>query len=349
MPWIAQNGLMKKAMEISAKELLDAGVTSAIDLGAPLKEIIDVRDRINKGEIPGPRMSVSGPWITKTPSAVNTPEMAIGMATLVHTPLEAAAEVDRLADAGVDVIKAYTDLTPADYKAIVTEAHKRHIKVQAHVYSEIDVRNAFEAGVDVLTHVGSGGTAPPYTPELIRDVMNAGRPVVTTIAHRSWLYPDTMAFPERLEDPQLKIDMGPQIWAEVHESLKNWYTVPYFRRSDREVFFREKVAKQWIDSGAIMGMGTDSGSPGNFHTESLWREMKAHVDMGMSPQRVISATTRVNATAILGKPDLGTIEVGKLADVIVVNGNPMYDMTAVSHVDVVVKGGIVYKDLLTKK
>jgi imidazolonepropionase-like amidohydrolase len=109
------------------------------------------------------------------------------------------------------------------------------------------------------------------------------------------------------------------------------------------MFFRERGIKQFIESGAVMGMGTDSGTPMNFHSEALWREIKVHVDMGMAPQRAISAATRVNA-GIIGKArDLGTIEPGKLADIIVVNGNPLFDIVSLSHVEVVVKDGIVYK------
>jgi imidazolonepropionase-like amidohydrolase len=81
----------------------------------------------------------------------------------------------------------------------------------------------------------------------------------------------------------------------------------------------------------------------NFHTEALWREIKAHVDMGMSPLRAIMAATRVNARLVLGLEDRGTIEAGKLADVIVVNGNPLFDIVALSHVEVVVKDGVIYK------
>ena len=109
------------------------------------------------------------------------------------------------------------------------------------------------------------------------------------------------------------------------------------------MFFRERGLKQFIESGAVMGMGTDSGTPMNFHTEALWREIKAHVDMGMTPQRAIMAATRVNARSVLGLPDRGTIEPGKLADIIVVDGNPLFDIVALSHVDVVVKDGVVYK------
>jgi imidazolonepropionase-like amidohydrolase len=82
----------------------------------------------------------------------------------------------------------------------------------------------------------------------------------------------------------------------------------------------------------------------NFHTESLWREIKAHVDLGMSPQRAICAATRINAQ-ILGRGDeLGTIEPGKLADIIVVRGNPLFDITSLANVEVVIKDGRVYKD-----
>ncbi len=67
-PWIAKQGptTLTTVMEIAARQLLNAGVTSAVDLGAPLAQSLSVRDRINKGEIPGPRMSMSGPWITRS-------------------------------------------------------------------------------------------------------------------------------------------------------------------------------------------------------------------------------------------------------------------------------------------
>ena len=62
--------------------------------------------------------------------------------------------------------------------------------MHAHVYAEADVRNALETGIDVLSHAGSAGTAPPYSQQLITDIVNAGRPVVITAAHRSWVYPE---------------------------------------------------------------------------------------------------------------------------------------------------------------
>ena len=342
-PWIVKNGYMEKVMEISAKQLLMAGITTAVDLGGPLKESLSVRDRITKGQIPGPHMLVSGPWVTR--SLGNYPPEMNVMQKLIDTPAEAAAATDELITAGVDVIKAYVNLTPTHYKAITDTAHKRGIRVHAHVYAERDVRNALENGVDVLTHSGSAGTAPPYSQQLITDIVNAGRAIVITAAHRSWVFPDTVGFPERLQDPQLKQDFAliPGLWDEVQNSLKNFQGLGYFARTDREMFFRERGVKQFLESGVVLGMGTDSGTPMNFHTEALWREIKAHVDMGMSPMRAIMAATRVNARSVIGKPDRGTIEPGKLADIIVVNGNPLYDITALSHVETVVKSGVVYK------
>jgi hypothetical protein len=121
---------------------------------------------------------------------------------------------------------------------------------------------------------------------------------VVTAAHRAWIYADTAAFPERLQDPELKTAVRPEIYAEVQRSLKNWRTLGYFQRTDREMLFRERGVKQFIESGAVMGMGTGSGTPMNFHSEALWREIKVHVDMGMTPMRAIQAATAVNAQII---------------------------------------------------
>lgn len=337
-PWISEHGI-EQVMEISAKQLLNAGITSAVDLGAPLKESLSVRDRIKRGEIPGPRMSMSGPWVTRSLGGY-PPVPAFQIK--IDTPAEAAKATEELANAGVDVIKAYVGLTPEHYKAIADTAHKHNLKVHAHVYSPENVRDALNAGIDVLTHVGSAGT-PPYDPELVRAIVEKGRPVVPTAAHRVWIVPATVDFPERLQDPQLKRDFPPDIYKEVQDSLKNWWTLSYFATTDRQIFFGDKSIQQWIDSGAVIGMGTDSGTPMNFHTEALWREMKVFVDHGMSPMRTISAATRVNAR-ILGKAnELGTIEPGKLADIIVVKGNPLFDIVALSNVETVIKDGVVYK------
>jgi imidazolonepropionase-like amidohydrolase len=342
-PWINAHGgdaMLMRVMEIAARQLLMAGVTTTVDLGAPLQPSLMIRDRINKGEVVGTRVLVSGPWISRGAGGA----MQVGFGGVnISTPQEAAQQTEKLAIAGVDHIKAHAGLTLDDYKAIVDAAHAHRIRVHAHVYAEQDVRHALEAGVDVLQHVGSAGTAPPYSPEMIRDIVNAGRPVVVTAAHRAWIYPDTAAFPERLQDPEMKKLFPPEIHGEIQDSLKNWPALGYFQRTDREMLYRERGVKQFIESGAVMGIGTDSGTPMNFHSEALWRELKVHVDMGMTPQRAIAAATRVNAQIIGKGRELGTIEPGKIADIIVVKGNPLFDIVALSNVEVVVKDGTVFK------
>jgi imidazolonepropionase-like amidohydrolase len=339
--WLAGPGKkysIEDAMELSAYQMLMSGVTGAIDLGGTAQDSINVRDRINKGEIPGPRLQVAGPLVARFAFAGFPADATI----VIKSPEEGAEAVERLYKMGVDVIKAHSGLTREDYFAIVKAAHAHKMKVHAHVYEEAAIRNAFDAGVDVLQHVGSAGY-PTYTADLVKTVAEAGRPIVLTAAHRSWIYPDTVAFPERLQDPATKALFPADIWAAVQESFNEWPAEGYFTGITRQMKYRSPQVKQWIESGAVMGVGTDSGTPMNFNTDGLIREMKVLADQGMPPLEVISDATRVNAR-LMSKPDLGTIEPGKLADLIVVTGDPIYsDLTNLADVKVVIKNGVLYK------
>jgi hypothetical protein len=151
--------------------------------------------------------------------------MQVGFGGLnIATPQEAERETERLAAAGVDVIKAHAGLTLEDYKAIVGAAHRHGIKVYAHVYAEQDVRHALDAGVDILQHVGSAGTAPPYSKELITDIVNAGRRLASPrrIAH-GWRE-DTAAFPGGCGiGPGKRLsDISPR-WS----PLRNWWALGF--------------------------------------------------------------------------------------------------------------------------
>ena len=336
--WIDEQGVdIEDVMEISAKQLLLAGVTTAVDLGAPLEASLAVRDRIARGEVPGARLLMAGPWITRRVSF--WPEnYQIG----ISSPEEASAAVERLAEAGVDVIKAWVGLTREDYRAVADTAHRHGIRVHAHVYDPGDVRNALEAGIDVLTHAGSAGT-PPYESDLVRDIVVAGRPVVITGAHRVWVFPATVEFPERLQDPRLREDLPAAMYDELQRSFESFHTLPYFQTTARQMFFGDASLGQWIEAGAVMGMGTDSGTPMNFHTEALWRELKAHVDLGMTPMEAIVAATRVNARILGLADDLGTIEPGKIADIVVLRGDPRFSITELNEPEFVVKDGKVYR------
>ena len=328
---------IERVMELSARQLLSAGITSAVDLGAPLRESVRVRDRIQSGEIPGPRLSVSGPWLIQE-AAIFPPTCQV----TVHTPAEAARATEDNIRGGADVIKAQGGLTLEEYKAIVEVAHRHRVKVHAHVYQEQAVRDAFSAGVDVLQHVGSAGM-PPFNAALVKDIAESGRPVVLTAAHRVWVFPATREFPERLDDPELERQFPPDMWSELHDSFKGFHTLGVFKNREQEEFFGDASISQWISAGAVIGtivMTTDMTS----QRDALWREAKVFVDHGMPAARVITALTWINAR-ILGKErELGTIEPGKLADITVVKGDPLFDIVALANVDVVIKDGIPYRD-----
>jgi imidazolonepropionase-like amidohydrolase len=327
---------MDEVMEISARQLLMAGVTTAVDLGAPI-EITGVRDRINAGAIPGPRLLVSGPWITRA-----TGGWPLFFQYPISSPAEAAERARHLVDNGVDLIKVWAGMDRADMEAVMGVAREAGIQVHAHVYSPQAIRDALDAGVHVLQHAGSGGNTP-YDDALVREVAYRGVPVVQTLSHRIWVYPATVAFPERLEDPRLEEDLPPDLYEMVQMSFKDFHRLSYFRTTQRQIRNSRVAARQFIEADAVSAMGTDSGSPMNFHTESAGWELRSLVDSGMSPIQAISASTMVGARVLGLGNDLGTIEPGKLADVIVVDGNPLENIDVIRRVVHVVKDGVVYR------
>ena len=327
---------LDEVMPIAAKQMLRAGVTTALDLGAPF-EILDVRRKIDSGQIPGPRLLVSGPWITR----VEYDTIPDSYEMVITSPEEGALKALELIDRGSDVIKTWEGLTQEDYHAIVTAAHSRGVKVHAHLYDPEAIKMAIEAGVDVFQHVGSAGN-PPYEEALINTIAHKEIPVVQTISHRVWVYPSTLAFPSRLKRAEYKTDMPDYIYREFMDSFQNFHQLPYFRNAANEIRNSKQSASQFIDAGARIGVGTDAASPLNMHLEAIWREMSALVDSGMTPIQVISAATKTNAEILGVFAERGSLEPGKQADILVVAGNPLEDVEVLGRVALVAKGGALW-------
>ncbi len=331
------DGKKEEMMELAAKQLLMAGVTTAVDLGAPI-EIVNVRDRINKGGAIGSRLLVSGPWISRRawgsyPSYFQH---------VVANPEEARKRTQELVDAGVDVIKTWAGMEEEDIRAVTDVAHRAGVSVHSHLYTPEAMWAAINGGSDVLQHVGSGGN-PDYPEDLIEAIAVANIPIVQTIAHRIWVYPATIAFPERLQDLRLKNDLPSDLYSEFQRSFLDFERLSYFRSTPRQIRNSKTAARQFIEANVVMGMGTDSGSPLNFHTEAAWREVSALVDSGMSPIQAISVSTKSGAEIIGRGSDLGTIEPGKLADLIMVTGDPLSNIQLLAKIERVMKGGVFYK------
>ena len=210
--------------------------------------------------------------------------------------------------------------------------------VHAHLYEPQAIRSALSAGVHVFHHVGSAGN-PPYDEELLLQVAHSNVPVIQTISHRVWVFPATVAFPGRLRDPAMRKDLPADVWEELQRSFRDFQRLPYFDTTSRQIRNSRVAARQWIAAGAVIGVGTDAASPLNFHTEAMWREMSALVESGMTPSQVISAATKTNARILGLFHELGSIEPGKLADVLVVRGNPLERIETLARVSHVVKSG----------
>lgn len=327
-----------EVMELAAAQLLAHGVTTARDAGGELAALVRTKARIEGGEVPGPRLLIGGGWIQ------NWPDEQAGQHYRrfnfnVHTAEEARATTRRLIEGGADVIKAYSGLTLEQMRGITEEAHRLGKIVGAHVYTDEEIQTAIRGGVDFLDHAGSGHQNPLYSEETIRLMASTQIPVGQSISHRVTLYPAHLSWPERIEDAGLRRELG-RFADPIVESLRAFPTLSYFERIHLQMRVAPEAAAQLFAGGVKIVMGTDSGTPGFFHREAVWREADALVRLaGMSPNDVILAATR-DAAATL-RVDAGRIQPGRLADIILVKGNPLDSVLYLQNVELVIKGGVV--------
>lgn len=329
---------LRELMPIATRELLMAGVTSARDLGAPLDDILWLKNEIEEGRLPGPRMFVSGPFLQKTTG----PTQALFRWT-VDGEEDARAKTRQLIEAGVDLIKVIQAdrLTPAERRAISEEARRAGLHIAAHGYDAEELRAAVEMGAATIEHVNAR-PLPFYDEESVRLMAaNGVASCFTSVVSR--IYNITMEYPERLDDPRLREDLPPAVYEDVRGSIEHPERLGYFDQKKAINPWHAQKFRQLWDGGVTILVGTDSGTPMNFHYESTWQEMDLLVRYGMPPLKVISAATRLPARLYGLGDELGTVEPGRLADIIVVDGNPLRDMSALRNVVHVIKGGVRYK------
>jgi imidazolonepropionase-like amidohydrolase len=284
-------------------------------------------------------MLVSGGWIENSPDE-RAKRHYRRFNFNVHTPEEARQAAQRLLDGGADLIKAYTGLTLDQMRAITGEAHKRGKKVGAHVYTDQAIRVAVEGGVDFLDHAGSGHQDPLFNDATLRLLVERQIPIAQSVAHRVTLYPAHMSWPERIEQPHLKQELG-RFAGPIIESLRDFPSLSYFRQIQRQMQVSPQAVRQLHAAGCRVVVGTDSGTPGFFHSDAVWREVDALVRLaGLTPNEAIVASTRLAAQTI--GVDAGVIESGRQADIILVRGNPLDSVLYLQRVARVIKGGVVY-------
>jgi imidazolonepropionase-like amidohydrolase len=333
-------------MPAAARQLLVAGVTSARDLGGPLEPSLRVRDRVNRGEIPGPTLYVSGPFIQHEPYP-GTEQFRWG----VTGDRDAREKVRRLADAGVNVIKLIDQdlMTMEEVRAVVDEAHRRRLPVIAHAHRPEEIRRGLEAGVDDFEHTGLN-TAPEYPADLMtalkeRTAQGARGPFFwTPTISVLYNYDYLRENPEWLDDPSWQLGLPETIVADIRQSLAHWDRLPYYQMVPPRRPTLARKFQQLRESGAILLTGTDSGVPGNFHSQSTWQELDAWVNVfGYPAMEAIRSATYWPAVAMGVLNDVGTVTEGKHADLIAVRGDPLRHISLLRDVDVVIKRGKRYR------
>ena len=333
-------------MPASAKQLLLAGVTSARDLGAPLEASVNVRDRINRGDIPGPTLFVSGPFIQHEPYP-GTELFRWG----VKGEADARAKVKKLADAGVDVIKLIDQdqMTAEEVRAVVDEAHEHGLMVVGHSHRPDEIRIGLEAGVDNFEHTGLSSS-----PEYPADVMAALRERTANMSRGPLYWTPTIEGllnyealrdnPEQLDDTAWHEGLPQDIIDDIERSIAHPDRLPYFQLTPIRRPTLARKFQQLRDAGVVMLVGTDSGIPMKFHSSSTWRELDAWVNiLGVDPMTAIRGASYWPSVAMKVDHDVGTITPGKYADIIAVKGDVLRYIALLQRVDIVVKRGTRYK------
>jgi imidazolonepropionase-like amidohydrolase len=307
-----------------------------------------VKARIENGEIPGPRLYVSGPFIQHEPYP-GTEHYRWG----VEGADDARKKVRKLADAGVDVIKLIDqdNMTLEEARAVVDEAHKHGLKVVAHSHRPDEIRRGLEIGVDNFEHTGLT-TAPEYPEDVMRMLKErtatgrvAGGPLYwTPTVEGLFQYESTVDNPEKLDGDCWHRGLKPDTIADIAQSLEHPGQLEYMQLTPlRKPTLKRKI-QQLKEAGVVFLVGTDSGIPTKFHCQSTWNELAVWVyEMDIEPMDAIRSATYWPSVMMGVQDRTGTISEGKLADIIAVRGDVLRYINLLQDVDLVMKGGTVYK------
>ena len=329
-------------MPSSAHQLLLAGVTSARDCGAPLNDIISIREKINKNIILGPNLYVSGPFLQHKPYP-NTELYRWG----INGIEDAKRKVKKLVNAGVDFIKLIDQdqMTMDELYAVVKESHKHGLKVVAHGHRPEEIRRGLKVGVDCFEHTGLS-SAPGYPEDVMSMIrertaqMNLGplfwTPTVSPLYNYEYIR-DNM---EILDNDSWHLGLPDSIIQDIRNSFKHPDRLPYYQLTpSRKPTLKRKI-NQLIDAGVVLMIGTDSGVPLTFHSQSTWNELEIWVnEFGIDPMYAIRAATYWPSLWMGVSEKVGTITPGKKADIIAVKGDVLRNISILQRIDIVLKDG----------
>lgn len=342
-------------LQFSAPRLyLGTGLTTTRTTGgtSPYHEI-NMKRAIDRGSVPGPRMHLTGPYLTG----------AGGPATMaqISSPEEARRIVNYWADEGVTWFKAYTDISRETLGAAIRAAHARGLKFTGHLCS-VSFREAVRLGIDNLEHglfTNSDyvpNRTPDHCPSDMRDsllkvaidgpeVQQTIREMVTNkVAMSSTLAVYELSYPDRppLEDRVLEA-LAPEAREEYLSTRKE--TSARAAQSTMPELFRRAQAfeRAFVKAGGLLGAGVDpTGMGGALPGFGDQRNYELLLEAGFAPVEAIQIMT-LNGAKMLSVDDrLGSVTAGKLADLVVIRGNPIATPAEIRNVTIVFKDGVGY-------
>lgn len=329
---------------------LRCGITSVVDVGGPFWNF-EVRELAEKAKL-APRVAVAGPLIsTYQPEALKTKDPPI---IRVNSGEEAVALVRRQVEKKPDLIKIWyivrRDQKPEDHlplvKTTIQESHKHGIRVAVHATQLETARTAVKAGADILVHNIFDKEVDEEFIQLLRDNNIILTP--TLIVNEG--YDEVLSQQVKLTAPEHEI--GNPFIISTFFDLRELPTEDIPKRVLDRIENHEPVTPNpiWLknlkrlqDAGVTIAAGTDAGNIGTLHGPSLFREFELMAEAGLSPMQILTTATINGAKFMARQEELGTIEAGKLADIVVLNSDPLLDIRNTSDIHLVLKDGNAYE------
>jgi imidazolonepropionase-like amidohydrolase len=358
--WVHNN------MEDFLRRYVKAGITSVIDVGSNY-HFLQQRDSF-ENKTYAPRIFMTGPLLTSYEPPVFKNLKNEEPFILVKTAEDGIKGVQGELPYHPDFIKIWYIVSPNKdsieasakefepvAKAIIDEAHKHHLKVAVHATQRITAQLAVESGCDYLVHGIDDEIVSDDFIKLLKskNVIDCPTLIVEDGYFKTFgqnmhysAYDVAISNPQQLESIQ---DLK-HVDTTLAGFYKNRFNMPAIKnRLKHEDSVRMANLKKMIDGGITIVAGTDAGNIGTQHASSLFDELKAMKESGLSNWQIIQSAT-INPTKILDKQDnLGSIAIGKKADLVLLNANPVEDLDNITHINLVInKGKVIYPSEIAK-
>lgn len=334
---------------------LRSGITSVVDVGGPFWNF-EVRKHANE-TTKAPRVAVAGPLI----SSVSRPQLDLGDPPIVKidTPDQAREFVRKLVPQKPDLVKIWYIVNkdhPVDsfrpiVRATIEESHANKIRVAVHATELETARAAVEEGADVLVHSVIDKPVDDRFVQLLKEKHAILCPTLVvferygrTFANKLNLTPEEKTWVNREVIATLDVTKIPQdkLPDRIKKALANSDATLSEIKAPYDVAL--KNLKTLEDGGITIAAGTDAGNIGTIHGPALFREFQLMKEAGLTPMQILQCAT-ANAAQLFGGDvggKLGSLEKGKLADLVILKSNPSNDITRASDIDTVIKNGVVY-------